>query len=206
VAFNIVYNNGGSCIIGVGTSNYTIANNSMFNCYLDTDNTGTARGTNRDDYSDHVVLVNNISYAIIGSGVLSTNSPFLIGGTPSGTYYYNGGTGCGFVVDGVTDCGGRNIDYGRGYSGSLGGENPIYGTNPAWSCTANKCMSDPLWTNVGSTAGNTGSSGSMSVPPTGTNFALQSSSPAIGYGQTRPYLPAQSVDAGACYHTLTSCP
>jgi len=57
------------------------------------------------------------------------------------------------------------------------------GTNP------NQCNVDPKLVNV-----------------TGSNFALQSGSPAIGYGQTQSYLPTSAVDAGACPSTLTTCP
>jgi len=70
-----------------------------------------------------------------------------------------------------------------------------------YSSTANRKTTNPLWVNIGDT-----SSGPESTPPSGANFALQSGSPAIGYGLTENYLPAQSVDAGACYHTLTTCP
>jgi hypothetical protein len=58
-----------------------------------------------------------------------------------------------------------------------------------------------MWVSVGGT-----STGTQSTPPDGANFALQSTSPAIGYGLAETYLPATSVDAGACYHTLAICP
>jgi hypothetical protein len=41
---------------------------------------------------------------------------------------------------------------------------------------------------------------------TGSDFALQAGSPAIGYGESEPYLPASAIDAGACPSTFTSCP
>jgi hypothetical protein len=210
VAFNVVYNNGGSAVIGVASNYYTFANNTVFNSYLDTNINGSARGTIRADNpsvtTPNIVLVNNVSYAIRGAGFLSDNSPILASsGTQGLGIYYNGGTSCGLVVDGVADCGGSNVTFSRGYTGSPGGENRTY-YSPPWSCAANNCQTDPKWVNVDSTGGNTGSAGTMSTPPVGTNFALQSGSPAIGYGKTRPYLPAQSVDAGACYRTLTSCP
>jgi len=208
VAFNVVYNNGGAGLIEDLTSNATFANNTCYNNDLDTDNSATVKGciyVNRygDTYwPGNNVLVNNLAYQyVVGPG----GGPVVIGGTGGETAtdaFYNGGS-CGLTVDGVADCGGNNITY---LPGGAVPENPNYNLNPTWSCTANKCMTNPLWIGVGGTAGNTGSSGSMSTPPAGTNFGLQSASSAIGYGQTRPYLPAQSVDAGACYHTLTSCP
>ena len=70
-----------------------------------------------------------------------------------------------------------------------------------YSETANKESTAPLWVNVG-----TSSVGTELTPPVGANFALESGSPAIGYGLTKPYLPPQSVDAGACSSSLTTCP
>ncbi|MEI9930447.1 MAG: hypothetical protein WDM89_07810 [Rhizomicrobium sp.] len=70
-----------------------------------------------------------------------------------------------------------------------------------YSCTANRCATDPLWTDVG-----TRSTGSEKKQPKGANFALQPGSPAIGYGLTESWLPAQSVDAGACDRTQETCP
>ena len=70
-----------------------------------------------------------------------------------------------------------------------------------YSCAANLCATDPGWIDVG-----TVSTGSEKHKPKGANFALQPSSPAIGYGLSEPWLPAQSIDAGACTHTLTACP
>jgi parallel beta-helix repeat protein len=210
IAFNIVYNNGGQGIKLQNSSNVIVANNDCFHNTLDTANNGTGRGCihavrDGDNYTPgNDVLLNNLSYDFIGGGVLSSNSPFNVGGYSGETSFdavYNGGTSCGLAIGGVTECGGHNIDYLNGYSGMPGGEVPVYNANPDWSCTGNKCMTNPLWVDVGSS-----SVGTMTAPPAGTNFALQSTSPAIGYGQTRPYLPAQAVDAGACYHTLTSCP
>jgi hypothetical protein len=59
----------------------------------------------------------------------------------------------------------------------------------------------PGWVNVG-----TSSVGTESTPPVGTNFALAPGSKAIGAGLTEPYLPASSVDIGACASALTTCP
>lgn len=74
-----------------------------------------------------------------------------------------------------------------------------------YSTTLNKTGTLGGWVNVGNT-----SSGSISTQPNGTNFALSGGSPAIGYGQTstngQSFLSSQSADAGACYHTLGTCP
>jgi hypothetical protein len=83
---------------------------------------------------------------------------------------------------------------------SFGGA-PPYGWGPngnimlapdAMNCSTgadpNQCNVDPDFFNV-----------------TSSNFALQPTSPAIGYGQSQPFLPV-SADAGACSSTLTRCP
>jgi hypothetical protein len=69
--------------------------------------------------------------------------------------------------------------------------------------STNKLSTNPLWVNVSFS-----SPGTQTTTPASTNFALTATSPAIGYGITSPgaWLPATSVDAGACYHTLTTCP
>jgi hypothetical protein len=71
----------------------------------------------------------------------------------------------------------------------------------AYSAIANKENTSPMWINVGST-----SIGTENTRPVGTNFALQPGSPAIRYGITERYLPAQSVDVGACSSSLAVCP
>jgi hypothetical protein len=71
----------------------------------------------------------------------------------------------------------------------------------SFSRAANKTNTDPMWEDVGST-----SLGTETTPPVGINFALRPGSPAIGYGIKQPYLPAQSVDAGACSSSLAVCP
>jgi hypothetical protein len=70
-----------------------------------------------------------------------------------------------------------------------------------FSCSGNQCNTNPSWRDVGSQ-----SPGSQTTLPSGDNFALNPSSPAIGYGLTKSYLPAQSVDIGACHHSLSTCP
>jgi hypothetical protein len=172
VAFNVTYNNGGAGVHVFHSNNVTVANNTAYNNYLDTDNAGTYRpqiGSNLA--TDGNEFINNLAYAIPGSGVLSTISAYVGGG----------GTTLGFS---------NNIALGVTY---------VF-NGDSYSCSKNKCNTDPLFVNAGIT-----SKGDMDTPPVGANLALQSGSPAIGYGQTRAYLSSQSVDAGACYHALTSC-
>ena len=59
----------------------------------------------------------------------------------------------------------------------------------------------PEWMNVG-----TSSIGTGTTPTIGTNFALQPGGKAILAGRAEPYLPASSVDIGACTSALTTCP
>lgn len=87
-----------------------------------------------------------------------------------------------------------------------------YNSEP-YDTTLNKTATNPSWTNVGNT-----SPGTISTPPNGSNFALAGGSPAIGFGQTSTtgqngsaagpitFLPAQSIDAGACSSSLSTCP
>ena len=60
---------------------------------------------------------------------------------------------------------------------------------PYFSCNNNRCNTNPLLVN-----------------PASGNFALQSGSPAIAYGQAKIYIPPPPVDAGACSKAFTTCP
>jgi hypothetical protein len=184
IAFNVVFNNGGRNIEVFSSSNAIVANNSTYNGSLDLNDTGTGR--QEIELQDSTVgpnlVINNIAYAIVGSGLLANNNAIGFGGTG------NEGT----ANNNVTFCTGTP---------SGGSCNQTYNGNIPYSCTSNKCQATINWINVGNTL-----HGTISSPPNGTNFALGAGSAAIGYGQAKNYLPAQAVDAGACYHTLTSCP
>ena len=183
LSFNVVYNNGGKGLYVFSAEDVTIANNSAYNNNLDTLNNGTFRyeiGEN-DSYAN--TFINNVAYSITGvSAPLSDNSAY-------------GGGLTGSLVDSFAN----NLSYCTSSFPSQGC-NSMY-NGDSYSCSSNKCQTTGSWMNVGNT-----SQGSETTLPNGTNFALQAGSPAIGYGQTLSYLNPQSVDAGACYHTLTSCP
>jgi hypothetical protein len=206
VAFNVVYNSGGGGVHVFASAHVTVANNSVYynssdptqeawdrpgidvNCGSGTG--GFGAGTN--------LFLNNIAYALPnGQACPGSNDtypgseiPFSIGGD-------------GTNDDGVYNTPGGNISFSIGTpcheTDSSG--NATAAPNPAWSCTSNKCNTDPKWVEVG-----TSSPGSLMTPPSGANFALKAGSPGIGFGKTEAYLPASSVDVGACGHELTVCP
>jgi hypothetical protein len=183
-AFNVVYNSGGIGIQMTDSAHATIANNSCYNNNLYTLFTATYRPCIGSNGIGPNVILNNIAYSIKGSGPLAYSSSFSSG---------NGGSG---------PNPGNSYSNNMSYCANNGGRDCVAMYNgDVFSCTGNKCETLPGWVNVGNS-----SAGSMTTQPVGANFALQPGSPAIGYGLTKPYLPAQSVDAGACYHSLTSCP
>jgi hypothetical protein len=179
VAFNVTYNNGGAGLDVFNSDKVTVANNSAYNNAIDNNVGGTFRpglGNHRVTQAASVSYLNNIARGIPGSGNNAANTSYVLD-NPPGSH-------------GVTS----NV--------AISDTPPAY-NGAVFSCTANKCNAtqSQYWTNVGNA-----SNGNMNTPPNGANFALPKSSPAIGYGVTKPFLPAQSVDAGACHHSLTVCP
>jgi hypothetical protein len=93
---------------------------------------------------------------------------------------------------GVTDDGNswsNNISFGGAPPWGWGPQGNVILGHDTMSCTSNKCNVNPLLSN-----------------PSGNNFALASGSPAIGYGQSQPFLYPHVVDAGACHRSLLQCP
>jgi hypothetical protein len=192
VAFNVSYDNGGGGVHVFRSEYVTVANNTCYDNYLDPYNNGSARACIDSTGSYGDTFLNNIAVAIPASTSMCAYSvaPYAmwnnayIGSPPSSSS--------------TADVFGNNI-------GKLDGTScqaeELVSNGDSFSCSQNKCSTDPSWVNVGAT-----STGSETTPPVGSNFALQAGSPAIGYGQTPSYLSPQAVDVGACSHSLTTCP
>lgn len=201
VAFNVSFNNGGGGVHIFFSSNVTAANNTVYNDYLDPYNTGAARGGIDTNQSYGDTIINNLVVAIpappgsagcaFGAAPYTQFNSAMLGGGIAGKQ-------ADVFSNNLTALEGGNDSCWAAFGQD--GENPMFNAD-TYSCAANLCATDPAWIDVG-----TVSTGSEKRKPKGANFALQPSSPAIGYGLSEPWLPAQSVDAGACSHTLTACP
>jgi len=198
VAFNVVYNNGGGGVHVFYSQNITVANNTCYNNELDTGNAGTGRACIDESEGQNVTFLNNIAVAIpVGGNTSCFNNQ------PPYTRYN-------FAMLGSPRSGGTADTWNNNISQIIGSgcssEYNMYGNDAGtYICTTsrgtNLCATAPDWVSVGNVG-----TGSDTVPPNGANFALQSGSPAIGFGATKSYLPSTSVDVGACSHTLTQCP
>jgi len=193
VAFNVVYNAGGGGVHVFDSEYVTVANNSCYNSYLDPYNQGSARACIDSTGSYGDTFIDNIAVAIPAdhSKCAYATAPFamwnnaFIGSPPSSTA--------------EPDTFSHNVSD---IVGGLSCQGEVLTNNgDAYSCTTNKCNTNPGWVDVGTT-----SAGTETSPPVGVNFALAAGSPAIGYGQTQSYLPTQSVDVGACSHAFATCP
>jgi hypothetical protein len=183
---NIMYNNGGGGIkhaIGNNLGNETIVNNTAYANFWDTTDSGIYRGNFYLDPGTNNSVFNNVSYAT-GSGGGVSNQPFL-------------GQNCG------GSCGpnsGNTWQTNISYPGGLNGFDGTTDTYPTVGTNKNIDGSDPKF--VGSLSC---SSGTCAGNP---NFALQATSPAIGFGQGFDlWQQSGTVDSGACPSTLlTACP
>ena len=207
VAFNIVYNNGGGGVHIFASEDVTAANNTCYNNGIDPYGSRVSQSCIDTNQSYSNTIINNIAVAIPaapGAGGCSAGTvPYqqfanaILGGPASGNPADTFSNNITQLQGGQSSCWGT-----LGWADPPTGENPMFNADIGrYSCSSNKCATDPLWVDVGGT-----SVGTETTMPVGANFALHSGSPAIGYGLTEPYLSPQSIDAGACYHTLASCP
>jgi hypothetical protein len=78
---NIMFFNGGGGVQSFsqnpGTGKTWFVNNTTYNNYWSTCNSGTFRADNYVDIVSNLTNINNIAYAVVGSGVLANNAPFI---------------------------------------------------------------------------------------------------------------------------------
>jgi hypothetical protein len=166
---NVMYFNGGGGVEvfsgAASTGQIWLVNNSAYNNYWSTCNSGTFRADFYHNAVFKVHTINNLAYTVGGGGILANNVPFM-----------GHCGGCGSNVWGT------NIAFPSGSAGTFDAPNtfPTAGTNH------NTDNTDPKFTSV--------TPSSMS-----NNFALQGTSPAIGFGQAFDlWQQSGPVDAGAC--------
>jgi parallel beta-helix repeat protein len=175
VAGNVSYANGGRGIHVFRTSNVTVANNTVYGNGTDTCLNAYYLGDLSMAGGSNNVWVNNIAQT-----VMSANN-----------------AACGQY------CGGRNSPLVAGDTAGFVDNNNTYSHNVVvggagvqlfandvnyFTCSSNKCSTDPQLIN-----------------PTKANFAIQLTSPAVGYGLPGYYLTGSPVDTGACSNVLASC-
>jgi parallel beta-helix repeat protein len=193
VAFNVVYDSGGGGVHIFNSEYVTVANNTCFNSYLDPYNSGSARACIDSTGSYGDTFINNVAVAIPASHSSCAYN------TPPYAMWNDAFLGSPASSSATPDTFSNNISEILGATSCQGEVSMSNGDS--YSCTRNKCKTNPAWVDVGAT-----SAGTETTPPAGANFALAVGSPAIGYGLTETYLPAQSVDVGACSHTFATCP
>lgn len=175
---NVSWGNGGAGFqIGPTSANVDVFNNTAYNNYLDTVNSGTWRGEISVAFGKGVTVKNNIGFAIRGAGILSNNSPFLAGNPVDATNVWL-----------------KNIAFGA---------NPVMYSPATFSSSTNKVDTNPLFANPNGS--NFALCTGVGVPHpscAGPSPALGYGD-VVPYW---PQQNAGSVDVGACPRGLTQCP
>jgi len=174
---NVTWSNGGAGIqVGPTSANTDVFNNTSYNNYRDTYNTGTWRGDLSSSKTMGVTFKNNVAYSMPGSGVLAYNSPYL-GGNPAGTNTWQ-----------------NNIAFGA---------SPSMTSPNVFSSTANKVATnprfvDPAAANFALCTGVAAPAGTCSGASPGLGYGV-----VVPYW---PQQTAGSIDVGACPRGLARCP
>jgi hypothetical protein len=175
---NISWGNGGSGIeIGPTSANADVFNNTVYNNYLDTDNTGTWRGDLAASFAAGVTFKNNIAVSVPGAGILANNSPYL-SGNPTDT----------------TNLWANNIAFGA---------SPQMDSPDSFPTASNQLNTDPLLADL--SGGNFALCTGVGVPKAsciGPSPAIGTGAVVPYWSQQT----AGEVDLGACPHGVTACP
>jgi len=194
VAMNVAYNNGGGGVHILNSAHVTVANNTCFNNNLDPYNSGTARPCIDETHGSDGTFINNIAI-----GIPATVSTCQVNVVPY-TQWNNSIIGSASSTPLDTFANNLTDTIGVSCHPEVALFNNGAGLD-SYPVPPNIEHTNPGWVDVG-----TSSVGTETTPPVGTNFALAPGSAAIGAGLTEPYLPASSVDIGACASSLTTCP
>ena len=177
VAFNVAHGNGGRGVWVFRSSLVTMSNNTSYNNSLDPFSSATFRPEIGVGGGHQNIVINNIAWSVPGSTSPTNMNAAFGGGDAAGEVNAN-------------NVWQNNVSYGGTPRYNSQNGNTMYNADATtFTCAANKCNVSPML--AGASVG---------------NFAPTATSPAIGYGQRQPYLPATSVDVGACSHSLSTCP
>jgi parallel beta-helix repeat protein len=175
---NLSYSNGGRGIHAFRASNITVANNTVYGNGTDNCINGFGIGDLSQQGGSNNIWINNISQS-----VLSPKNPGCGRYCGSRNAPVVAGDAAGVIDTNITWS--NNVTYGG--NGVMLFNNDA--TAPYFSCNDNRCNVDPLLAN-----------------PAAGNFALQPSSPAIGYGKSHGNFQPGPLHGGACASGIATCP